>query len=64
MYVNNRDQINYHKFLKNARSKSGASQSQVATGLYTSSAYNRAELGVRVPEKLMRDRLTSRLGFS
>lgn len=64
MYVNNRDQINYHNFLKNARSKSGASQSQVAAGLYTSSAYNRAELGVRIPEKLMRDRLTARLGFS
>lgn len=64
MYVNNRDQINYHRFLKNARIKSGATQSQVASGLYTSSSYNRAELGVRVPEKLMRDRLTSRMGFS
>ena len=64
MYVNNRDQINYHRFLKNARTKSGASQAQVASGVCTASSYNRAELGVRVPEKLMRDRFTSRMGFS
>lgn len=64
MYVNERDQINYHGFLRSARVKSGASQSQVAKGLYTSSSYNRAELGVRVAEKTMRDRLTSRMGFS
>lgn len=64
MYINNRDQVNYHEFLKNARTKCGVSQLEVSRGLYTSSSYNRAELGVRVPEKLMRDRLTSRMGIS
>ncbi len=64
MYVNDRDQINYHGFLRSARERNGANQPQVAKGIYTHTSYNRAEMGVRVPEKLVRDRLTSRIGFS
>lgn len=64
MYVNERDQINYHRFLKSARINCGVNQMEVSKGLYTSSSYNRAEAGFRVPEKMMRDRLVSRMGFS
>ena len=66
MYINEneRDQINYHRFLKNARNHCGVNQMEVSKGLYTASSYNRAEAGNRVPEKMIRDRLVSRMGFS
>ena len=64
MYINERDQINYHGFLRALREMNGVSQEKVAKGVCTTSGMNRFENGNRVAEKLMRDRLTSRLGIS
>lgn len=64
MYINDRDQINYHGFLKALRDMHQASQIQVCKGICSVSGMNRFENGNRVAEKLMRDRLTSRLGIS
>ncbi len=64
MYVNDRDQINYHGFLKALREMQGANLRQVAEGICSDSEVSRTEIGDRLPEKLMRDRITSRLGVS
>jgi len=64
MYINDRDQINYHGFLKAVREMQGASLKQVAEGICSDSEISRMEIGDRLPEKLMRDRVTSRLGVS
>lgn len=64
MYVNERDQINYHGFLRALREMNDASQEGVSKGICTVSGMNRFENGNRVAEKLMRDRLTARLGIS
>lgn len=64
MYVNERDQINYHGFLRALREMNQASQEMVSKGICTVSGMNRFENGNRVAEKLMRDRLTARLGIS
>lgn len=64
MYVNDRDQINYHGFLKVLREMQGANLKQVAEGICSDSEISRMEMGDRLPEKLMRDRVTSRLGVS
>ena len=64
MYINDRDQINYHGFLRALRDMHGVSQGSVSKGICTVSGMNRFENGNRVAEKLMRDRLTARLGIS
>lgn len=64
MYVNDRDQINYHGFLTALRTMRGYSLKQVSTGVCCESGMNRFEKGNRVAEKLVRDRLTARLGVS
>ena len=64
MYINDRDQINYHGFLKALRQMQGANLQQVAEGICSDSEVYRTEIGDRLPEKLMRDRITSRLGVS
>ena len=64
MYVNERDQINYHGFLHALREMHQVPLGQVCKGLCTSSGMNRFERGNRMPEKQLRDRLTSRLGIS
>ncbi|MBQ3559456.1 MAG: helix-turn-helix transcriptional regulator [Agathobacter sp.] len=64
MYVNERDQINYHGFLRALREMNHVSQECVSKGVCTVSGMNRFENGNRVAEKLMRDRLTARLGIS
>ena len=64
MYINDRDQINYHGFLKALREMQGANLKQVAEGICSDSEVYRTEIGDRLPEKLMRDRITSRLGVS
>lgn len=64
MYVNERDQINYHGFLRALREMNHVSQECVSKGICTVSGMNRFENGNRLAEKLMRDRLTSRLGIS
>lgn len=64
MYVNDRDEINYHGFLYALRTMQNATLWDVATGICTDSEINRVELGERQPEKLMRDRISSRLGVS
>lgn len=63
MYINERDEMNFHEFIKSARDWLGASQSEVAKGLCTNTSLHRAETGTRIPEKMMRDRLLSRMGF-
>lgn len=64
MYVNDRDQINYHGFLRALREMHKVPQECVSKGICTVSGMNRFENGNRVAEKLMRDRLTARLGIS
>lgn len=64
MYINDRDQINYHGFLRALRDMHGVSQGCVCKGICTVSGMNRFENGNRIAEKLMRDRLTARLGIS
>ena len=64
MYINDRDQINYHGFLKALREMQGANKKQVAEGICSDSEIYRLEIGDRLPEKLMRDRITARLGVS
>ena len=64
MYINERDQINYHGFLRALREMNNVSQEAVSIGICTVSGMNRFENGNRIAEKLMRDRLTARLGIS
>lgn len=64
MYINERDQINYHGFLRALRQMHKVSQETVSIGICTVSGMNRFENGNRIAEKLMRDRLTARLGIS
>lgn len=64
MYVNERDQINYHGFLRALREMHKLPQECVSKGICSKSGMNRFENGNRVAEKLMRDRLTARLGIS
>lgn len=64
MYVNERDQINYHGFLRALREMNQVSQEAVSIGICTVSGMNRFENGNRIAEKLMRDRLTARMGIS
>lgn len=64
MLENNRDEINFHKFLKSVRSSQGVSLERVALGICSKSGMSRVESGNRLPEKLVRDRLTARLGIS
>lgn len=64
MYVNDRDQINYHGFLYALRTMREYSLHQVCTGICCESGMHRFENGNRVAEKLVRDRLTARMGIS
>ena len=64
MHINERDQVNYHGFLRAIREMQGVSQETAAKGVCTVSGMNRFENGNRNAEKLMRDRLTARLGIS
>lgn len=64
MYINERDQINYHGFLRALREMNKVTQEAVSIGICTVSGMNRFENGNRIAEKLMRDRLTARLGIS
>ncbi|MBP3677485.1 MAG: hypothetical protein J6I97_03975, partial [Agathobacter sp.] len=64
MYINERDQINYHGFLRALREMHQIREIRVCKGICSESAMNRFENGNRVAEKLMRDRLTARLGIS
>lgn len=64
MYVNERDQINYHGFLRALREMHKLPQECVSKGICSKSGMNRFENGNRVAEKLTRDRLTARLGIS
>lgn len=64
MLENDRDEINYHKFLKSVRKMQGVSLEKTAFGVCTKSGMSRIEAGNRLPSKLVRDRLTARLGIS
>lgn len=64
MFENNRDEINFHKFLKSVRKSQGVTLEKTTYGVGTKSGMSRVESGNRLPEKLVRDRLTARLGIS
>lgn len=64
MYENDRDEINFHKFLKSVRKSQKATQDQVRLGICSKSEMSRVEKGSRLPDKLVRDRMTARLGIS
>ena len=64
MYINDRDEINYHGFLRATRERQNVSLRMVGEGICTESAISRVEIGDRLPEKLMRDRISARLGVS
>ena len=64
MLENNRDEINYHKFLKSARKAQHVSLEKTGFGICTKSEMSRIEAGSRLPDKLVRDRLAARLGVS
>lgn len=64
MYVNNREEINYHSFMTALRNMRGYSLKKVCKGVCGESGMNRFEKGNRVAEKLVRDRLVARLGIS
>lgn len=64
MYENNRDEINFHKFLKSVRNSQNVTQDQVGLGICSRSEMSRVEKGSRLPDKLVRDRMTARLGIS
>lgn len=64
MLENNRDEINYHKFLKSARKAQHISLEKTGFGICTKSEMSRIEAGSRLPDKIVRDRLAARLGVS
>lgn len=64
MYVNHRDEISHHAYMKALRKKCGINRERVAKGICSGSEYSKFENGDRLPEKLMRDRLMARLGTS
>lgn len=64
MYINQRDQVNYHGVLKNLRKLNKVKQLEVCQGVCSESGMNRFEKGNRIAEKLIGDRLTARLGES
>lgn len=64
MLANDRDEINYHKFMKSMRTSQNISLEKLGLGIYKKSAMSRVEAGERLPDKLVRDRLTARLGVS
>lgn len=64
MYVNDRGQMNFHVFLKASRELTGVNQKTASEGICTESEWSRVEIGDRLPEKMMRDRIVSRTGIS
>lgn len=64
MYVNDRGQMNFHDFVKSSRELTEANLKKAAEGVCTESEWSRFEIGDRLPEKLMRDRMVARLGIS
>ena len=64
MLANDRDEINYHKFMKSMRTSQNISLEKLGLGIYKKSAMSRVEAGERLPDKLVRDRITARLGVS
>ncbi|MBR3811998.1 MAG: hypothetical protein IKJ16_06710 [Agathobacter sp.] len=63
MYVNERDEISYHEFLRRLREKNQLPLGHICKGICTVSGMHRFEKGMRVAEKLMRDRFLARLGI-
>lgn len=64
MYINDRGEMNFHKFIKSSREVNLVNQKKAAEGICTSSEWARVEVGDRLPEKMMRDRIVSRTGIS
>ena len=64
MYINERGEVNYHGFIKAVRESQGVRTEAACKGLCTTSGWNRFENGNRMAEKLMGDRIVSRLGIS
>lgn len=64
MNTYDRDEINFNKFLRSVRKSQKASLLKTTYGVCTKSEMSKVEKGTRLPEKLVRDRLTARLGIS
>ena len=59
----NRDEIYFHNFLTGMRTGQSITLEQLSLGLCSPAMLSLIETGERQPDKLMRDRLTERLGF-
>lgn len=57
-----KDEINFHGFLNAMRKLHNVTLEQVCEGLCSVSMMKRIEVGERMPEKLMRDRMMARMG--
>lgn len=64
MNTTDRDEINFYKFLKSVRQYQKASLVKTTFGVCSKSGMSKVENGERLPEKLVRDRITARLGIS
>ena len=58
-----KDEINFHGFLNAMRKLHNVTLEQVCEGLCSVSMMKRIEVGERLPEKLMRDRMMARMGI-
>lgn len=59
-----RDEINFHGFLSAMRTGKGVTLEKLCEGLCSVSMMKRIEVGDRLPDKLLRDRLVERLGVT
>ena len=57
-----KDEINFHGFLNAMRKLHNVTLEQICEGLCSVSMMKRIEVGERLPEKLMRDRMMARMG--
>ena len=60
----NKEEINFHNFMKMIREKKGISLQTLSEGLCSISMMNFIEQGKRIPEKMLRDRILARMGIS
>lgn len=60
----NKEEINFHNFMKMIREKKGISLQTLSEGLCSISMMNFIEQGKRIPGKMLRDRILARMGIS
>lgn len=64
MEIQNKEEINFHNFMKMIREKKGISLQTLSEGLCSISMMNFIEQGKRIPGKMLRDRILARMGIS